>query len=170
MGEGKGRARRFAIVLVLVGTCICAHAETILVWVTETLDGQPAPLPPATAEGIMDSLFESGNIVIGINAEKQPASLQALVTEAETGGAHYILRADVTFTRTTAAGGKTTVSAAATYTLYAGGSPAGQNSATDDNRGREKDMDLGKLAFELGTKIAADSLVILDRTPEQKNR
>lgn len=154
-----------AIALLLSGAPL--HSETLLIAVTETVDGKPSPLPPPATEGIFDGLFESGNIVFNTEDGSAPLSSKELVRIAGSGGAKYVLVAAVTFQRTPLAGGLTGIMASARFSLIAveRGATLGAGTLTDDNRGREKDMDLAKLGFELGEKIAKETVKLMVSRP-----
>jgi hypothetical protein len=133
-----------------------AFPETLLLCVTETVDGNPSPPPLPASEGIWDGLFESGHIIFDTEEGKPPLPLSTLVELAVSGGARYILAARVAFVRTPRDAGPAEISARAGYSLYTAktGGVVGEGTITDDNRGREKKVDLAKLGFELGNHIA----------------
>ena len=71
------RARALAIVFFLTG-CLPSFAETFLVIVTETQDGETVVPPFAAREGILAALFEDGQIAFDLPEGGTPHSLDDL--------------------------------------------------------------------------------------------
>jgi hypothetical protein len=150
--------RTFSRVLciALIGAASRLSAETLLLAVSETIDGVPAPKSPPAIEGIFDGLFEAGHIVFDLGSGKAIPPMADLADIAVSGGAEYVLQAAVAFTIFPREGGNE-VSATAQFSVIRAGSVTrvGAWTVSDTNKGREKDVDLSKLGFELGAMIAA---------------
>ncbi len=145
-------------------------SETILLCVTETVNGAPSPQPLPASEGIWSGLFESGHIIFNTRDGKPAPPLETLVELAVSGGARYILDARVAFVSTPREDGLTEVSAKAIYTLIMAktGRTIGEGTLSDDNKVREKEVDLAALGLELGKRVAEKASVLLaERGPKR---
>jgi hypothetical protein len=133
-----------------------AFPDTLLLCVTETVDGSPSPLPRPASEGIWDGLFEKGHVVFDTAEGNPPPPLPTLVGLAVSGGAGYIVDARVAFVRTPREDGPEEISAKASYSLFTAktGRPVGAGTVARDNKGREKEVNLAALGFELGNLVA----------------
>jgi hypothetical protein len=159
-----------ALVFAALLPLAAAFPETLLLCVTETVDGNPSPTPLPASEGIWDGLFERGHIIFNTEEGKPPLPLSTLVELAVSGGARYILTARVAFERTPRDAGPAEISARAGYSLYSAktGGVVGEGTVTDDNKGREKKVDLANLGFELGNLIAEKaSKLMAKRDPKR---
>jgi hypothetical protein len=133
-----------------------AGAETLLLAISETVDGSPSPPPPPATEGIFDGLFEAGHIVFDLGDGAKIPEANDLAAMARSGGAGYVVQAAVVFTLAHR-DGFTDITATARINLFGAqkAESLGSETLEDSNQGREKDVDLKKLGFELGTMIAA---------------
>ena len=124
--------------------------------VSETVDGVPNPKYPPAIEGIFDGLFEAGHIVFDLGTGRALPPIEDLADMARSGGAEYVLQAVIAFMIQPKEEGNE-IEAVAEFSVIRAGNVKrlGGWTVSDTNKGREKDMDLLKLGFELGTLIAA---------------
>ena len=127
-----------------------------MIAVSETVDGVPNPKYPPAIEGIFEGLFEAGHIVFDLGKGKAVPPIDELADMARSGGAEYVLQAAIAFMIQPKAEGNEIEAVAEFSVIRAGNAKRlGDWTVTDTNKGREKDMDLLKLGFELGTLVAA---------------
>jgi hypothetical protein len=155
------------VLVLLFLPCISAYPATILLSVMETVDGAPAALPPPATEGIFDGLFEAGNIVFNTRDGTTP-SISELMEIASGGGAQFILKVSVSFTSALSGGSLAGLKAEADIALLRtdGNELIGRKTLLDDNRGREGTVDLSKLGFELGVRIANEAQTMLSHAAD----
>jgi hypothetical protein len=145
------------VIFLLAG--VPAFASTILLSIDEIVDGAPAAPPPAT-EGVFDALYEAGNIAFDTEDGSRALGTNELLPLARAGGAQYLLKAVVAFTHDGSPAGP--VVARAEFSFFTvGGAMLGSKVLTDDNRGREGQMDLKGLGFELGARIGAEVMAMM---------
>jgi hypothetical protein len=145
---------RVLLCIALMGAA-SGWAESLLIAVSETIDGVPISNPLPAAEGIFDGLFEAGHIVFDVGSGKAIPPIDDLADMARSGGAEYVLEGDVSFITKAGENGRE-ITATAELSLVRAGNVTrlGTVTLTDTNKGREKDVDLPKLGFELGVMIA----------------
>ncbi len=138
-------------------------SETIMLCVTETVNGEPSPQPLPASEGIWSGLFESGHIIFNTRDGKPAPPLKMLMELAVSGGAPYILDARVDFIRIPREDGLTGISAKAKFSLILAktGRAIGEGTLSGDNKGKEKEVDLAALGLELGNRVAEKASALL---------
>jgi len=146
-------ALSLAIALGAVGTL---GAETIMLAVQETVDGNPGVPPLPTVEGVSDGLFDAGHIVFDAGKVAPTAKTAELAKLARDANAGWLLRVAVVYTQTKVDQDVFRVSCSATFSLV--NAESGATSFTDKvsatNSGRERSTDRGALGMELGKMIS----------------
>jgi hypothetical protein len=84
-----------ALLLGLLLAAAVLPAETYMLLVESSLDGEPDPGPPAGLEGLMSAMFESGQVTFDCGPYRPQADWQNLqfrepLEIARQGGAHYL--------------------------------------------------------------------------------
>jgi hypothetical protein len=132
-----------------------ASAETFLIVVTETVDGQPATPPLAAREGIFAALFDGDHIGFEVPADASPMSpddLRLLAVEADAGTVAVIV---VDWHQERIPGGALRVSGRGSIVLL----DAHTGLRTDSlplavgNEGRERIADRPRLGVEIGLAL-----------------
>jgi hypothetical protein len=136
---------------------VSAHPATLFLAVSETVNTLPGPLPPPTTEGIFDALFEEGHIVFNTKDGSEIPPKNELLAIAKEGGAGFVLRVVVEYSRVPGKDGMDTIDASAAFSLLAAssGTLLASGVITDSNRGSEKELNLAALGFRLGGKVVA---------------
>jgi hypothetical protein len=163
MNALKRKTALLPLACVLLLAPAALFPETILLCVTETVNGEPSPQPLPASEGIWSGLFESGHIIFNTRDGKPAPPLETLVELAVSGGAGYILDTRVAFVRTPREDGLTMISAKAEYSLILAktGKAIGKGIVSGDNKVREKEVDLAALGMELGKRVAEKASALL---------
>ncbi len=144
------------LILFLAGVAGCARlsGETILVATNEAVNGAPLPSPPPVMEGILSALFDAGHIVFGAPVDP-PVPEPRLLEEAAASGVQFILRVEAAFDQSADRVPIVTCRGSFTLTEAGTGRTAGAGDVDGTNRGKEKQVDLRALGFEIGAAVAA---------------
>jgi len=160
-------------------------AETYMLLVDSSLDGQPDPSPPALTEGLMSAMFEAGQVTFDCGPYRPQADWQNLqfrepLEIALEGGAHYLATIRVAVRSLPAdslpdsppnpsdslpdsplaeAGRWPAFALQARFQLWdpRGGARLGEGELELDNRGREKELPYDALLVRAG-ELAASRL------------
>jgi len=160
----------------LLGLCLgllpvaSLPAETYMLLVETTLDGQADPSPPAI-EGLMSALFESGQVSFDCGPYSPEADWQNLrfrepLEIAFQGGAHYLATVRLQArTLSVADGGPPAFAVQARFQLWRPpeGTLLGEGSLELDNRAREGELPYEALLLRAGELAAGELLRIAGR-------
>ena len=149
-------------------------AETYMLLVDSSLDGQPDPSPPAVTEGLMSAMFEAGQVTFDCGPYRPQADWQNLqfrepLEIAFEGGAHYLATIRLA-ARSLSAGSRPAGSPPAeadglmAFQLQArfqlwdprGGALLGEGGLELDNLGREQELPYEALLFRAGELAAGE--------------
>ena len=133
-----------------------AAAQTVLLVVREKVDSTPLPPPFPVREGVSDSLFNAGVIVLDAPGSAPLPGAAELVRMARAAGAEAILEVETDYADTRLGTDLLRIFARTSYSLLdastSGVIGAGTEGAT--NRDRERDVDRAALGGEIGRKVA----------------
>jgi len=145
-----------ALMLALLAVAgLPAAAETFLVAVAETDDGEPARPPLAAREGVFSALFEADHIGFEVPADWSPRTADELARLATDAGAPVVAMVVVDWHREGMYGGALRVSARGEIVLVdalTGGECARAPIAVT-NDGREWIADRVRLGVEIGAAL-----------------
>jgi len=141
---------------IALGAAGALGAETIMLAVQETVDGNPGAPPLPTVEGVSGGLFDAGHIVFDAGKVSPSAKTAELARLARDADAGWVLRVAASYTQTKLDQGAIRVACSATFSLV--NAQSGETSFTDKvsatNAGREKSTDREALGMELGKMIS----------------
>jgi hypothetical protein len=132
-----------------------AAAETFLIAVTETDEGEPSLPPLAAREGIFAALFEGEHIAFEVSAGESPQSADALRLLANEAGAGTVAVIVVDWHQERQYGGALRVSGRGSIVLI----DARSGKQTDrlplavGNEGREQSTDRPRLGVQIGVAL-----------------
>ena len=139
-------------------------AETYMLLVESSLDGEAAPSPPAALEGLMSAMFESGQVTFDCGPYRPQADWQDLefrepLEIALQGGAHYLATVRLAVRSLPAQAGRLpSFALQARFQLWdpRGGGLLGEGGLELDNRDREGELPYEALLFRAGELTAAE--------------
>ncbi len=145
-----------ALALLAILSPCPASAETVLLATRETVGASPCAPPLPLEEGLFSALFAAGHIVFGLDGAAGTWPTVDLLALARQGGAGWVLQADVDFREDRIGEGPVRLSGRARWTLLRAGDGVGAGTGTFEagNDGRERTVDMARLAAELGEAIA----------------
>jgi hypothetical protein len=146
--------RALALVFLLL-PILPAPAETFLIAVTETDDGEPSSPPLAAREGILAALFDAEHIGFEFPADEPPPSADSLRLLAVEAGAGIVAVIVVDWHQEPISGGALRVSGRGTIVLvdaHTGRQTASLPLAVG-NEGRERIADRPLLGVEIGSAL-----------------
>jgi hypothetical protein len=152
-----------AILALLICPACSSYAETILIAVTETVDGAQLLPPLPVREAVAASLFDSGAIVFDIPESTPPRGPEELLRAAQAGGADLLLVLEADYLNTKLASGLVRIAVAASFALIdaVSGKSISRGEADLDNRDHERDMNREALGKEMGRLLAGRIAVLL---------
>ncbi len=160
------RSWTFSLVL-LAGllSALPAASQTVLLVVREKVDSAALPPPLPVREGITDSLFNAGVIVLDAPGSAPVPGAPQLARMGRAAGADAVLEVATEYADTLLGTDLLRISATTTYSLIdcttSGVIGAGTEEGT--NRDRERDVDRAALGGEIGRKVADRVKRLLDR-------
>jgi hypothetical protein len=156
-------ARLLTILALLICTASASYAETILIAVTESVDGQKLLPPLPVREAVAGILFDIGAIVFDIPESTPPRGPEELLRAAQAGGADLLLVLEATYRDTKLASGLVRIAVTGSFALTDAvtGKPISGGEADLDNRDRERDMNRDAVGKELGRLLAGRIGVLL---------
>jgi hypothetical protein len=149
------------IAIFLLSMTLCA-GETFFIVTDETFEGNPVPLGDQAREGIFDSLFEAGHIVLDdpgaslVDDILSEQSARGLLDRAASFEMPFLVLVRVTSKKTDPAKAGGLVTAVAGFAVYdvLAKKLVGQGELRADNNGKNKFATNAKFWFYLGGEIA----------------
>jgi hypothetical protein len=144
-------------------------AETYMLLVESSLDGEADEGPPAALEGLMSAMFEAGHVTFDCGPYRPEADWQNLqfrepLEIALEGGAHYLATIRLAVRSLPADSPPAEADRPQAFALQArfqlwdpwGGALLGEGGLEMDNRGREEELPYGALLFRAGELAAGE--------------
>jgi hypothetical protein len=153
--------------VILLGLLLAAAvlpAETYMLLVQTTLDGQEDAGPPAALHGLMSAMFEAGHVTFDCGPYRPEADWTGLrfrepLEIALEGGAHYLATVRLEARSLAPEEGRPQAFALqARFQLWnpRGGAMLGQGALELDNMGREEELSFEALLFQAGELAAGE--------------
>jgi hypothetical protein len=160
--------RSWTFGLVVVAALLCAlpaASQTVLLVVRERVDAAALPPPLPVREGISDSLFNAGVIVLDAPGSDPVPAAPQLARMAKAAGADAVLSVATVYADTRLGTELLRISARTTYSLIDSSTSGLIGTGTEEatNRDREGDVDRAALGGEIGRKVAEQVMRLLDR-------
>jgi hypothetical protein len=155
--------------LLLAGAVL--PAETYMLLLEGSLDGQPDPGPPAALQGLMSAMFDAGHVTFDPGPYRPQANWEKLDFQepreiALEGGAHYLATIRLAArSLPSPADRPPSFALQASFQLWdpRDGALLGQGGLELDNREREEKLPYEALLFRAGERIAGELLRIAAR-------
>jgi hypothetical protein len=160
--------RKAVLPLALLLSSAVLGAETYMLLVESTLDGQPDPSPQAMTEGLMAAMFEAGQVTFDCGPYRPQADWRNLqfrepLEIAFEGGAHYLATIRLEIRSLPADPPPAEDGRLPAFALQArfqlwdprGGARLGEGELELDNRGREQELPYEALLLHAGELAAA---------------
>ena len=146
-------------------------AETFMLLVQTSLDGQESPAPQAELEGLMSAMFDLGHVTFDSGPYRPEADWDRLrfpepLEIAREGGAHYLATVRLLAASLPADAGEPpafAVEARCHLWDARGGLLLGEGGLALDNRGREAELPYDALLFRAGQLAAGELARIASR-------
>lgn len=156
------RATAILLGLLLAGPSL--PAETFMLLVESSLDGEAGPVPEAGLEGLMSAMFERGHVTFDTGPYRPEADWTRLqfrepLEIAREGAAHYLAAVRLeALSLPAAAGQPPPFTVRARFFLWdpRGGALLGQGELELDNRGRELEQPYEALLYRAGELAAGE--------------
>jgi len=147
-------ARALALAF-LLSAALPAAAETFLVVVAETDDGQPSAPPLAAREGIFSALFDAEQIGFEVPADWPPQRAEELRRLAQEAGAGIVATVVVDWHQERQPGGALRVRGRGSIVLVDAltGRETASVAFAVGNEGRERTADRPRLGLEIGNAL-----------------
>jgi hypothetical protein len=160
--------RSWTLCLVLAAGLLCAlpaASQTVLLVVRERVNSAALPPPLPVREGISDSLFNAGVIVLDAPGTAPVPGAPQLARMAQAAGADAVLEVATEYADTRLGADLLRISARTTYSLIDASTSGVIGTGTEEatNRDRESDVDRAALGGEIGRKVAERVRQLLDR-------
>ena len=159
--------RSWTLFLVLLAGLLCAlpaASQTVLLVVRERVDSAALPPPLPVREGISDSLFNAGLIVLDAPGSAPVPAVSQLARMAQAAGADAVLEVATEYADIRLGADLLRISARTTYSLIDSATSGVIGTGTEEatNRDRESDVDRAALGSEIGRKVAEQVKRLLD--------
>ena len=154
----------FLILLAGLLSALPATSQTVLLVVREKVDSAALPPPLPVREGISDSLFNAGVIVLDAPGSAPVPAAAQLARMAQAAGADAVLEVATEYADTRLGADLLRISARTTYSLIDSATSGVIGTGTEEatNRDREGDVDRAALGSEIGRKVAEQVKRLLD--------
>jgi len=142
-----------------------AASQTVLLLVRESVDSAALPTPFPVREGVSDSLFNAGVVVVEApGGASIPAPADA-ARMARAAGADAVVELVTVYTDTQQGADVLRIAARTTWSVLeaVSGRLLGSGNEEATNRDRERDVDRMALGAEIGRKVADQVLPLLQR-------
>lgn len=141
-----------------------AGAQTVLLVVREKVDSTALPPPFPVREGITDSLFNAGVIVLDAPGSTPLPGAAELARMARAAGAEAVLEVATEYADTSLGTDLLRISARTIYSLLDASTSGviGRGTEEATNRDRERVVDRAALGGEIGRKVAEEVKRLLD--------
>jgi len=136
----------------------------VLLVVRERVDSAALPPPLPVREGISDSLFNAGLIVLDAPGSAPVPAVSQLARMAQAAGADAVLEVATEYADIRLGADLLRISARTTYSLIDSATSGVIGTGTEEatNRDRESDVDRAALGSEIGRKVAEQVKRLLD--------
>jgi hypothetical protein len=156
--------RKAALLVGLLMAAAALSAETYMLLVETSLDGEADAGPPAALEGLMSAMFDAGHVSFDCGPYRPLVDWQNLqfrepLEIALEGGAHYLATVRLAVgTLAPQEGRPQAFGLQARFQLWdpRGGSLLGEGGLALDNLGREEELSLEALLFRAGELAAGE--------------
>ncbi len=148
-----------------LSAAVPASSQTVLLVVRENVDSTTLAPPYPVREGVSDSLFSAGVIVLDApGTQAMPGAAEA-ARLARAAGAEAVVEVATVYADTKLDKDLLRISARTTWTILEASTSRLVGSGTEEatNRDREKDVDRLKLGAEIGRKVADQVMRLLVR-------
>jgi hypothetical protein len=152
----------FATCVLLLGLAVLSpcSGESFLLVGEERVDGIRQPLPLASTEGIMATVFESGQIIfdtgtLDVDVDWDARGFTEPLALAVEGRADFVMAAEIRSRLIAEDAGQKSFASRARYYLLdvAGSNLTGSGELELSNQGREEEMPYQELQYQLGKEI-----------------
>jgi hypothetical protein len=163
--------RTAVLLLGLLLAAPAAPAETYMLLVEQSLDGEEGPAPEAGLQGLMSAMFDRGHVTFDSGPYRPEADWEGLqfrepLEIAREGGAHYLATVRLAARSLPAAAGEPAPFALrGQFHLWdpRSGRLLGGGELELDNRGREAELPYEALLFRAGERAAGELAGIASR-------
>ncbi len=152
------------LVLAGLAAALPAAAQTVLLVVRENVDSAELPPPFPVREGLSDSLFNAGVIVLDAPGSQAMPQAAEAIRLARAAGAEAVLEVATIYADVKMDKDVVRISARTTWTVLDAATSRSIGTGTEEssNRDRERAVDRMALGGEIGRKVAEKVKKLLD--------